>query len=816
MVAVWAFIAYVWIFAFCEDLLLGEQCLLMAAYTNNGLAVWFLLWWNVSYEAARRDYKEGHANATLAAEEIKRGGTVVFMREYSTPSNTEWQKKVATLYGPDYPKAPPLHINEVITGLMNKESGQMGSDDTALLTACEKGHWSIVSLLLATGEADVNLSAPDDGATPLLLAAEYGHATIVSMLLQHRPIHSHKPTPYPLPHTGRLHPDEPIPRPLLPVDVNLALTSGDGAGVTPLWAAAVGNHPIVVTMLMGTEGIDVNKARTKDGTTALYAACERGHAKVVSVLLSLGMGKGIDLHRGPHAHGMPLTTHEDTDTIPTPLWIAAWNGHLAVVGMLVTQPGIDVDLVRKRRIINKSGATELLTPYDAAVRRGHTTTAEVLLAYVHRHGKKFQDNKQAVRSSQEELGSKLKSHNDTVLADIQFLQSLVEDERTENETDSLEDAATIRTKMSKFVMALSSAQQLLVLIMAASIGKAKVVSAIVDYGTVDVNARAEHGLFDVEMLGTDSYTGQTALSIATMNGEMEVVVELLRAPGIDPNIGLIMQASSGDQDMRPRHIIPLMLAVGKQQLEMAKVLLNHPHIDVNRGVHAIPQEVWESDTYRCTAMPEHIKLRDGCGAALLAVAALGHIDMVRLLLSRPDIDVNAAAAKTAGGAFPLAEAASQGHATIVAEMLRHPEIDVNKRRMDTRATALFDAAQAGHVDVVRLLVAVADCDVNAFSADKPEYTPLNAAVLAGHEGVVRALVEARGGVRSKEVNADYNDLDFHVRYPDTSPGAQASDFSTLDLAWLAFVEGKKGRGMYDVLKGTGRYDNVVPTVPHEL
>ena len=101
------------------------------------------------------------------------------------------------------------------------------------------------------------------------------------------------------------------------------------------------------------EGDDVNKANS-NGFTPLYVAAYRGHLEVVQHLLAQG---GIDVNR---ANGNGAT----------PLFIAAEQGHLEVVQHLLEQRGIDVN-----RAMN-GGAT----PLYVAAQNGHLDVVEYLLA----------------------------------------------------------------------------------------------------------------------------------------------------------------------------------------------------------------------------------------------------------------------------------------------------------------------------------------------------------------------------------------------------------------------------------------------------
>ena len=70
-------------------------------------------------------------------------------------------------------------------------------------------------------------------------------------------------------------------------------------------------------MLLGA-GADVNKARTDNGATPLFAASQEGHTKVVEMLL----GAGADVNKAT------------TDTGATPLYIALRGNHRDVAELL--------------------------------------------------------------------------------------------------------------------------------------------------------------------------------------------------------------------------------------------------------------------------------------------------------------------------------------------------------------------------------------------------------------------------------------------------------------------------------------------------
>ena len=112
------------------------------------------------------------------------------------------------------------------------------------------------------------------------------------------------------------------------------------------------------------------------------------------------------------------------------------------------------------------------------------------------------------------------------------------------------------------------------------------------------------------------------------------------------------------------------------------------------------------------------------GKTPLGLAARnGHEAVVRWLLERQDVDVNAGQ--------PLAWAAGNGHEAVVRLLLERQDVDVNA------GEPLAVAATYGHGGVVQLLLERPDVDVNAGE-------PLAWAAALGQEAVVGLLLERPG------------------------------------------------------------------------
>ena len=105
------------------------------------------------------------------------------------------------------------------------------------------------------------------------------------------------------------------------------------------------------------------------------------------------------------------------------------------------------------------------------------------------------------------------------------------------------------------------------------------------------------------------------------------------------------------------------------------------------------------------------------------------IELVRALVQCPasEIFVNYA---NEHGATPLLRATVLGDSEIVAELLRHPTVNVNQGTVPDGMTALFAASLEGRAEIVELLLARSDTEVNLPRVDDSEgMSPLYVASL---------------------------------------------------------------------------------------
>ncbi|KAH6906631.1 ankyrin repeat-containing domain protein [Coprinopsis sp. MPI-PUGE-AT-0042] len=172
--------------------------------------------------------------------------------------------------------------------------------------------------------------------------------------------------------------------------------------------------------------------------------------------------------------------------------------------------------------------------------------------------------------------------------------------------------------------------------------------------------------------------GETPLMHASRQGYLEIVKLVLKCPGLDVNVADALDVQTA-----------LMHAARRRDPAIAKTLLDHPDIDVN--------------------------VADKRGLSALTHALLyGHLEMVQLLLDAPGVDVNATS--PVGGMTALMHASSTRHIEPrkVALLLGAPGINVNALDVDGR-TALMHASgvwlnTGGNVEVVELLLQAPNID----------------------------------------------------------------------------------------------------------
>ena len=257
----------------------------------------------------------------------------------------------------------------------------------ALSVACACGELEAVERLLALGKSlavEGRTAATDSGASPFWLACAAGHAELVTYLADEASVNKETP-------------DDVDATPLLAACaagqtavLRLLLARGvdhlasDMRGNTPFHFACRGGHLPMVQMLLaqrapprkapsGTTGAIAVDAPTVDGHTPLCAACWHGRTEVVALLLQ-HVSDGAAGRGGEREEGRKASAAIEVDVNAcmrggaTPLFAAAYEGHLAIVDLLLGA-GADVGAT------TEVGSTVLF----ASASRGHVDVTQALL-----------------------------------------------------------------------------------------------------------------------------------------------------------------------------------------------------------------------------------------------------------------------------------------------------------------------------------------------------------------------------------------------------------------------------------------------------
>ena len=460
----------------------------------------------------------------------------------------------------------------------------------------------------------------------------------------------------------------------------------------PLIRAAAKGHAEIVALFLQERGINVN-AIDEQGSTALEMAATIASKEIVQMLL----GRADILPE----HGIALL-------------LAASKGHQEIVALLLKKGCLNINAV------DRHGNTAL----GLAARGGHKKIIEMLLSR--------SDINTNLGAPLLQATSKGRLGLFCVLLSIPGINI--------NTTDRNGNSA---------------------LGAAAGIGNARMVEILLRHpdivphiGTPLVQAAAGgHMSIFLTLLKTPSINinavdgcGNTALGAAAGNGNVGIVRRLLRCLNIRPNAGVpLLRATMSEKE----EMVALLLQTpgininatdgqGKTALgiaaragnaEIFQMLLNRPYIDINLGIpllHAASKGHIALAEQLLSMSGIDVNLTDHQGNSALGFAARsGSADIVRMLLRRPDIDVNLG--------LPLLQAASRGHQAIMQDLLEAQGSNVNL--VDRIGiSSLGIAAGMGNVNIVEMLLNHPDIDVNIG-------VPLRYAAVNGHLAMIHRLMQ---------------------------------------------------------------------------
>ncbi|KAG8176485.1 hypothetical protein JTE90_017540 [Oedothorax gibbosus] len=460
---------------------------------------------------------------------------------------------------------------------------------------------------------------------------------------------------------------------------------------TPLLLASKLGKLEVVKELLNQPGINVNE-KDKNGQSALHHSICKGHLQVVNTLLKApgvmvnekdGLHGFTPLHMAIEYHHFDaveaLLTHPDTDIDAkddcgqAPLYTAAFHGDMKVVEMLL-QGGADT--------YAKTDQGFSVVYYPA--KHGHSRLVEVIVN--HRKRIKAHGEDRDARKKQIDVLRQRKHR-----ARFNKINKITDEEVNELHFQLLK---------------------------AAENGDLKKVDELLSDPRTNVNCR-------------DRYRN-TPLHLSARKGYVQLVKRLLQVKDIDVNANNKDDTKSdyplhtGDIPNRADSDIgktPLHLAVDEKHVEVVRLLLDHPKIDVNA--------------------------KDKYGEFPLWLAVENNDEItVGMLLNHLVIDVNARYIFH-DHLTALHDATDKENEEIVRLLLKHPKIDVNAKEKHRNFTPLNVAVRRNAVEVVKAILEHKRVDVNA--TDKMLRTPLHHAAEQGNSRLLSLLIKSNGRMFSRDI-----------------------------------------------------------------
>ena len=628
----------------------------------------------------------------------------------------------------------PLHLAAsvgnacIVSALLAKNADvfaqEYGSSWQPIHSGAESGRLDVVNLLLEKGASADAVTV--EGETPLYTAAKGGHVQVVERLLKYttavQALTSERG--YQAIHMAAQEGSLKIVDLLIGAGADVNVESFNGS--TPLaLAAREGSLPVVSYLLRKKAKVDVVYGKTS--RCAIHQAARRGHEKVV---------------RAFHSHSADLDP-EALDGI-TPLWLAAYHGHLSTLRFLLVH-GANSNTTNKETGLSalyvaikkgKEACADLLISHGADVynvaKNGKTTlwhacdqSMPLLVQILLEQGVDPNQSDretgqsalhQAARSGDSDMVNTLITHSANINAitkdSVTPLSIAAEDGHRDIVEVFLNAKADVNIPSSCSTHAIHQAayeghfeivKMLLPYVknidvtdedgcstfwFAAQRGSEKIVSLLLDH--------------DANINLANIRTGRLAIHEAAEGGHLEVIKLMAsKHPNVD------CQAEDG--------VTPLWLATSQDHQRLTTFLLQY---DVN--VNA---------TDRDTGL-----------RILHHVSKNGNMEIFESLLERnPDPDPS-----DHGGVTPLMAAARNGHRDIV-EALISRGADKSARKKSSGAQAIHQAATHGHLDVVKLLVDKGN-PVDVVNEDN--VTPLMLAAQKGHTHVVQYLLEQQASINN--------------------------------------------------------------------
>ena len=419
------------------------------------------------------------------------------------------------------------------------------------------------------------------------------------------------------------------------------------------------------------------------GQTSLHLAVENRHASVLRILLeqdSVDANKGDNEGKTP-LHAAAKLGHDDMVKVllghdgtnvnkgrnsdgQTPLHVASENGHLEVVKLLLSHGNVEVNMAK-----NTTGATALWM----AASSGHEQVVRELL---HHDGVDINHGDDFGESAL--IGAAKNGH--TGVVELLLDQPNIDiNHATKNKKTAL--------------------------ILAASFGHEEIVQLLLAQLNIGIN--------------TATLDGRTALLYAALGNRIEVVILLLRCPRTETH--LLDDAYKTAVDY----------AREKGFADIVKTFESRGGLISQNG---------------------HSCCSDKIDRGFTTAIELNDLSWVRTFIKCPQLDINA---RDLNGDVSLFHASKANHKQMVSVLLSSPEIDINKQAIKNKETPLMASASEGNPAVVKLLLQHVQIDVNI--EDSHGRTALEKAVERGearHLRVVKLFLRCEMTKIPKEYNKE--------------------------------------------------------------
>lgn len=563
-----------------------------------------------------------------------------------------------------------------------------------IFLASQSGHLELVKLLIERGS---NASLCRFGSeSPLYIAAKNGHEDVVDYLLQF---------------TGGME--------CLVSDIGV---EKGHAIKSPLSGAAVNDHLMTAKLIMSKQNESANLMQAQ---RAIYEMASNGADRVLKVFLSRFGEKNLNLNARFYAEKV------------TPLHVAAENGHLEVVKVLVDEGDAEIDV----RSDNVRGLQE--TPLYMASQAGHADVVDYLL------------DKGADMTLSESANGETGFHIAAERGHLEVIKSFLDhggdiNVRSRHGYTALFGASFAGHKEVVQYLIDKGADFLLgshsgftPLHAAAKQNQVEVVNLLLNQPSIFVDVRDDHGrtalllacqhdLPVVELLVLNGGANVNAVSFrdkwtplyfAVVTNKHFEVVKFLVDNEADVNVAdsqgktpLIVAAEKGNEA-----VVGYLIQQGKAKVNVKDEKKNSPLII------AAKKNNFAMLKYLLSKDADLNAKDDSDWNALFHAAAHGNQEAVKLLLERRDgININETDAR---GNTALNRAISRGHVDVVQLLLEEGMIDPNKGAL----SPLEMAAKLGSVEMVKSLL--------KRNVSREDIYPLHSAIGEDRIEIVKILLE---------------------------------------------------------------------------